>query len=319
MKKAITVAVLGQPEVAKQLGKKSTESDITLYDLREGNADLTLMTATRYPEKPQSLSYVVQQADAALLVIEALTREIGEQILALDAAGVNQGLIVLRNYIQPEQVQPLLKGTTLENYAFFPDDLVKLRLRLGEFESRAKEGATRVPIDQHFNVKGVGVVVLGTVKGGPIKKHDNLRAFPAEKSALVRSIQVHDVDVDTAHYGERVGLALKNIEVEDLDRGFVLAPDGSMEIVPANGTIKARVRVTKFFKAGVKPDAVYFLGLGMQFTGLRASATAAAIPAGGAGEVEFTLQKSLAFEKGQRAVLWNLDDKVQRVVGSVEF
>lgn len=39
----------------------------------------------------------------------------------------------------------------------------------------------------------------------------------------MRSIQKHDDDFDWAAEGDRVGLALKNIESDDLDRGFVLS------------------------------------------------------------------------------------------------
>jgi selenocysteine-specific translation elongation factor len=39
-------------------------------------------------------------------------------------------------------------------------------------------GKGSVPVDTHFNVKGVGVVVLGFVAQGTIKKHDMLKVLP---------------------------------------------------------------------------------------------------------------------------------------------
>ncbi|MCK7520919.1 MAG: EF-Tu/IF-2/RF-3 family GTPase [Ignavibacteriales bacterium] len=65
---------------------------------------------------------------------------------------------------------------------------------------------------------------------GSIKKHDTLKVLPTEKTAQIRSIQKHDDDADYAITGDRVGLALKNIESEDLDRGFVLTNDPAYKI-----------------------------------------------------------------------------------------
>ena len=73
-----------------------------------------------------------------------------------------------------------------------------------------------MPVDHAFNVKGVGVVILGVVINGVVQKHASLNVFPGAKTAQVRSIQKHDDEFDVAGEGDRVGLALKNVEVEDL-------------------------------------------------------------------------------------------------------
>ena len=86
-----------------------------------------------------------------------------------------------------------------------------------------------MPVDHAFNVKGVGVVVLGVVTSGVVQKHATLNVLPGGKSAQVRSIQKHDDEFDVAGEGDRVGLALKNVEVEDLDRGAVLTNDSSIK------------------------------------------------------------------------------------------
>ena len=53
--------------------------------------------------------------------------------------------------------------------------------------------------------------------------------FQHAKTAQVRSIQKHDEEFDVAGEGDRVGLALKNVEVEDLDRGAVLTNDPAIK------------------------------------------------------------------------------------------
>ncbi len=71
--------------------------------------------------------------------------------------------------------------------------------------------------------------ILGIVVYGAVQKHALLNVLPVGKTAQVRSIQKHDDEFDIAWEGDRVGLALKNIEVEDLDRGTVLTNDSSIK------------------------------------------------------------------------------------------
>lgn len=310
----LTVGVLGSPEWAQQLGKKSTESDIQLASFKEGDVLVSMVLPLRYPEKPAALAYAVTSADAVLLVVDALTKELGECILAADAAGVEQGLIVLRGDLQPEQLAPLLKGTALDAWERTTDDKhAAVRAKLAQFKASAPEGPVRIPVDHHFDVKGIGAVVLGFVRQGKVKKHETLRLYPTAKTAQVRSIQVHDADADEAGLGDHVGLALKGCTNDDVDRGFVLAPDGSMEARAEKDTVKLRVTCTRFFKQGVNPDGLCTLALGMQFVPLRVK-YGQVVP-GAAGSVDAALGGALAFEKGERGVLFNLDAP-QRVVGA---
>lgn len=310
----LTIACLGNLEYAKELGKKSTESDIQLASFREGDALVSLVIPLRYPEKPSSLAFTVNSGDAGLLVIDALNKEVGESILAADAAGLQQGLIVLRNFLQPDQVAPAIKNTVLEGWEKITDDkAATVRAKLAAFTSTAKpEGPARIPVDHHFDVKGIGTVVLAFVRQGQAKRHETYRVYPTKKSAQVRSIQVHDEDAETCQPGDHVGLSLKGITNDDVDRGHVLAPEGSLEMRAEKDTIKLQITCSKFFKQGVNNDAVLYLALGMQFCPLRVK-YGQVVP-GASGSIDALLQKPLAFEKGQRGVLFSLDAG-QRVVG----
>ena len=84
-----------------------------------------------------------------------------------------------------------------------------------------KEGAVgSVPIDHHFNVRGIGTVILGCVADGWIKKHDKMRVEPLGKTAQIRSVQKHDDDFAWAYAGDRVGCALKDIDAEETEASF---------------------------------------------------------------------------------------------------
>lgn len=310
---AVTLAVLGNLDYAKELGKKSTESDVQLMTFKEGDTHVSMVVPFRHPEKIHPLAYAVNSADAVLIVIKEMNRDLGESILAAAAAGHTRGLIVLQNYVQPEQVAPLLKGTTLASLPMTTDDKpATIRQKIVDLAVAPRDGPVRIPIDHHFHVKGIGAVVLGFVGQGVVKKHDTLRVYPSAKTCVVRSIQVHDVDVNEAQTGDHVGLALKNIENEDLDRGNILAPEGTLSIADAGATLTLKVSVTPFYKPGIKNEGVYHLAHGWQMANCRAKADLAA---GKDGTVAFELAKSIAYTPGDRVVLINLDNANQRIVG----
>ena len=81
-----------------------------------------------------------------------------------------------------------------------------------------------VYIDRAFNVKGVGLVVLGFVLSGTISVHDKLRLLPSESGKLadVKGIQVSDEDQQTVGRGIRVGLSLKGVEVKGSCKSFLV-------------------------------------------------------------------------------------------------
>lgn len=314
----LTAALLGNLDARKEFGKVGTQSDIHLHEFKEaGKQAITIVPAT-YPESVKPLSYAVLNCDSAALVVGKVSAQVGEQILAADAAGVKHGVIVLQEYLQPDQLKPLLKGTTLESWLMLAEeDWAKARAHLATAPPRGDPAASvTVPIDHHFNVKGVGAVVLAVVKQGTLRKGDTLYAFPNKVICPVRSIQIHDVDHNEALPGDRVGLALRNTPPEMLDRGMVLAPaDAPVRVHLAGASATFRVQRSKFSKQPLKAGAVVQIGAGMQFVPFRLSADAPA--AGQEGDLSGTFEKGLVHLPGERAVLWHQDNVPQRVVGAL--
>lgn len=316
--RAVTIGLLGNLEYATHLGKKGTESDVHLYSMREGDTYVSVIVPVRHPEKPQPLVFTVNASEAVLIVVAALSKELGESILAADAAGVKKAWIVLQNFIQKEQVMPLLKGVSFENNIEWLDDKPPaVRERIAALEIPPRDGDVTIPVDHHFNVKGVGSVVLGFVKRGVVKKHDELRLWPGKKVTQVRSIQVHDHDVEEAGTGEHVGLALKGIDEKDLDRGFVLAPEGSHQVIDAGRNLKMTINISKFYKQGLELGKVYYLGLGWQWIPIKVKA-GMGLP-GQKGVVEAEPQKPLVLAPGETGILVDMESKGNRIVGQASL
>ena len=93
--------------------------------------------------------------------------------------------------------------------------------------ARARPGDDlfRLPIDRSFSVRGVGTVVTGTVWSGRVATGDEIRVLPGERKARVRGMQVHGRDVDGAHAGQRVALAMVGLERSEARRGHLLVAD----------------------------------------------------------------------------------------------
>lgn len=87
-----------------------------------------------------------------------------------------------------------------------------------EFRELDGDAADRglVFIDRAFNVKGVGVVVLGYALTR-VAVHDKFIVYPVNREVEIRSIQVLDDDQEEVMPGTRVGLALRNIRLEDME------------------------------------------------------------------------------------------------------
>ncbi|MFL6194591.1 MAG: selenocysteine-specific translation elongation factor [Thermoanaerobaculia bacterium] len=84
----------------------------------------------------------------------------------------------------------------------------------------------RLPVDRAFHLKGLGVVVTGTLASGAVRPGETLELLPRGERVRVRSIQVHGQSRDQAEAGERTSLQLTGIALEDLARGMQLgAPE----------------------------------------------------------------------------------------------
>ncbi len=320
----LNIAVLGRPEYGALLGKKGTASDITLYNVKRGDTTLTLLEPSRYPERLSSLFYSVSLCDMAILMVDALTPQFGETILMLEASGVKEGFLIPGIYVDADQVKRVIRGSVVERYRWMEENPILLReilldeasrrnpIRPSEQEQRM---SCSVAVDHFFPVKGIGVVVLGSVVHGTLLHHDILTVLPGGLSAQVRSIQKHDDDVEWAGRGDRVGLALKNIALEDLNRGDVLTNDTSLS---TTSMISGEINLFPYWQQPVKAGMVIHIGHWMQFIPSRVLAVESA--AGGhTGRITIALEKPLVHPPGSHAVLCSLDGKKLRVMGTVSL
>jgi selenocysteine-specific translation elongation factor len=314
----LNVAIISPVDYAKNIGKKGTVSDLTLYDIKKGHDTVSLIEPTKYPERLASLFYACSMSTHAMVVVDEINANFGESVIMLNCLGIDKGWFILRNYIAPDRVLPLIKGTSLEGYKFIEDDPVAIREMLLAEAATVPMGqgafpTGAVPIDHHFNVKGVGTVVLGYVAKGTVRRHDMLNALPTKIQVQVRSIQKHDDDYEVSDLGDRVGLALKNVEVDQLDRGYVLTNDPSMK---CEKVIEGKVELIKYWSSPLKEGMVLHIGHWMQFQPSRIESVD-----NGANwrnpVVKISMEKELVFPPGSKAVLTQLEGGKLRIAGTM--
>jgi len=317
----LTVAVLGSEGYAGNLGKKGTATDITFYNLKKDEDTITFIEPSRYPERLAPLFYAVSLAKKAIIAVDEVNATLGECLVMLQVAGIESGYFVLRNYVSKEKILPLIKGTSLENFEIINDDPIQLREQLLTEAAKQKtpeltpgqQPVGIVPVDHAFNVKGVGVVILGVVANGFIQKHATLNVLPTNKTTQIRSIQKHDEEWDLSSEGDRVGLALKGIDVENLDRGTILTNDPT---VKTSKTLNGKAQLTKYWPTPLKQDMVMHIGHWTQFLTAKIENITE--------ETDFrkttitlTLDKPLAYRTGDKATLMYLEGTKLRITGTI--
>ncbi len=299
----ITIGIFGSHEasleLAKKLGKSGTENDIAIFNHSSSEGVFTYVCHNS--DKLQPLLQAMNMADVPVLVATELTREVGEQIIALDEMGFEKGFIIADDSAR-SQLEQAIKGTSLEKFQF--TDETSLRSELIKLQPKPAGSEPLVPIDNYFNVKSVGTVILGLVKSGTLKKYDKLLVEPLGKEVMIKGIQSQDKDLETTEPGMRVGLNLKGIEADELKRGYVIC-----RTMKKATEFRIRLKKSKFFRQELKPGFQVAVCAGLQFI-------ACSIESIDQDVLHLRLVSPIAFQAGQKILLASQNEILPRIIGS---
>lgn len=264
MDHAITT-LIGPNDWTKSIGKETSNTSFGVGALKRDDMIVTTLYPSKYPEKIWSLLFPLSLSDSVHIRIENIDRNLGETIIALDLLKMKNGAVHVGELVDRSMLESIIKGTVIEGYSKMDPDPAVMREGLFDLGYADNTGDhTNVVVDQSFQVKGVGCVVLGFVTSGEVAKHQELFTIPGGKRTQVRSIQIHDKDHDTASSGSRVGLAMKNITPDDLPRGTSLSSAGSgIEEVEK---VRIRFRVSDHWKGVFEEGEQYHISNSLQFT-----------------------------------------------------
>jgi elongation factor Tu len=118
-----------------------------------------------------------------------------------------------------------------------------------------------MPIEDIFSIEGRGTVVTGKIERGTVKVNDEVEVVglrPTVKT-VVTGVEMFQKVLDEGRAGDNVGILLRGLKKEDVERGQVVAKPGS---ITPHTEFEAQVyiltkeeggRHTPFFK-GYKPQ-----------------------------------------------------------------
>ncbi|HKS40593.1 MAG TPA: selenocysteine-specific translation elongation factor [Blastocatellia bacterium] len=164
----------------------------------------------------------------------ALTKSdlVDEELLELARAEVED--FVAGSFLEGAPIIAV-SSRTLAGIEELKQSLVKLA---GNIQPKAVSAVARLPVDRAFSIKGFGTVVTGTLVAGSLKSGDEIEVLPAGVRTRIRNLQVHGRDTDHALAGQRTAINLQGVNIEQVERGSVLAPYGRLR---ATSMIDARL------------------------------------------------------------------------------
>jgi elongation factor 1-alpha len=82
----------------------------------------------------------------------------------------------------------------------------------------------RIPVQDVYSITGIGTVPVGRVETGVLKEGANLIFMPSNKTAEVKSLEMHHTKIPKAEPGDNIGMNVRGIAKTDIHRGDVAGP-----------------------------------------------------------------------------------------------
>ena len=262
--------------------------------------------------------------DLVLMVVaadEGIMPQTKEHLDILGLLGIEKTILVLNKCdtvdaewlsMMEEDVKEELKGTIMEGAPVAKvsamtgegiEELKELILKMVKDDVPEKDvnSIPRLPVDRVFSMPGFGTVVTGTLLSGSISKNDTLEVFPVGKECKIRTIQVHETNKEKCEAGQRVALNLSNIHKDEIHRGCVIAPIGSME---NSRLMDVKLTVLKDSKRNIKNRDRLHLFTGTSEILCRAILLDKdELKPGDTGLAELLLEEELATKRGDRFIV----------------
>lgn len=236
-------------EIAREM---TIELGFAWFDLPNGE-EVGIVDVPGHRDFIENMLAGVGGIDAALLVIaadEGIMPQTREHLSIIDLLQINAGIVVLTKIdliddsdwldLVEMDIRDVLKNTSIENAPIirassltgFGIDklLLEITALLGKKERKEDFGRARLPIDRVFSMSGFGTVVTGTLLDGTVHIGDEVTIFPKLSNARIRGIQTHKHKTNQAGPGTRTAINLSGVEVNDVNRGDVVAVSGKYSI-----------------------------------------------------------------------------------------
>ena len=143
---------------------------------------------------------------------------------------------LLSKYQYPGDKVPVIKGSALkavEGDEEAEKQIMELMKAVDEFiptPVRETDKPFLMSVEDVFSIKGRGTVVTGRIERGVVKVNEEIEIVGLRdtRKSVVTGVEMFRKMLDEGQAGDNVGILLRGIEKEDVERGMVLAKPGSI-------------------------------------------------------------------------------------------
>lgn len=248
----------------KEEQERGVTIDLAHKKFETDKYDFTIIDAPGHKDFIKNMITGASQADAAVLVVAAndgVNSQTKEHVFLSRTLGVDQMIVAVNkmdmvdykegrfNEVK-EEVTKLLKsvGFKMEKVRFVPiaslpgDNVVKKTDNIGyakesliqmidgfEAPEKPTDLPMRMPVQDVYNITGIGVVPVGKIETGIMKVGQKVIAVPGREGTgvkgEVKTIEMHHSQQTDAEPGDNVGISVRGFGKKDIARGDVLGEE----------------------------------------------------------------------------------------------
>src|SRR5574339_520808 len=143
---------------------------------------------------------------------------------------------LLSSYEFPGDQIPVIRGSALkaiEGDAKWVPQIEELLAALDSYvpvPQREVDKPFLMPVEDVFSITGRGTVATGRIERGKVKVGEEVEmvGFGTDKKTVVTGVEMFRKLLDDGQAGDNVGLLLRGVEKDQIERGMVLAKPGSI-------------------------------------------------------------------------------------------
>jgi len=144
---------------------------------------------------------------------------------------------LLSKYQFPGDDIPVIRGAALKAIEGDKQWVAKIEELLAALDKsipvpkREVDKPFQMPVEDVFSITGRGTVATGRIDRGKIKVGEEVEmvGFGTDKKTVVTGVEMFRKLLDDGQAGDNVGLLLRGIEKDQIERGMVLAKPGSIK------------------------------------------------------------------------------------------
>jgi len=143
---------------------------------------------------------------------------------------------LLSKYEFPGDEVPVIRGSASKALAGDAEAVASIEELLGALDNsipipeRDVDKPFLMPVEDVFSITGRGTVATGRIERGKVKVQDEMElvGFGASKKTVVTGVEMFRKLLDEGQAGDNVGLLLRGVDKNEIERGMVLAKPGSV-------------------------------------------------------------------------------------------